>query len=59
MPRKDQQDYIDIVKKTGCWSGVGRMGGGLQQLSLGEGCYRVGTIVHELMHALGKYFYAS
>ena len=35
-----------------CWSNVGRVGG-LQNLSLGNGCEREGTAVHEIGHALG------
>lgn len=56
--------HIKFVKEDGCWSYIGRLyniGGGVdgensqagQRLSLGEGCIHKGTIVHELLHALG------
>ncbi|RCN45387.1 astacin, partial [Ancylostoma caninum] len=43
---------IHIGKGEGCWSMIGR-NGGVQELSLGEGCDTVGTAAHELGHALG------
>lgn len=48
-------DYISIVNtNTGCWSSVGRIGG-KQELNLqSPSCTsRVGTPIHELMHAAG------
>ena len=35
-----------------CFSSIGRQGG-RQRLSVGEGCEYKGTVMHELMHALG------
>ncbi|XP_068449913.1 hatching enzyme 1.2-like [Clinocottus analis] len=52
VTRTDQTDYISIVKQTGCWSFLGRIGAG-QELSLGAGCIQKGIIQHELIHALG------
>ncbi|XP_037635924.1 zinc metalloproteinase nas-31-like [Sebastes umbrosus] len=52
VARQAQTDYIMIVKKSGCWSWVGRVGSS-QELSLGTGCVYNGIIQHELIHALG------
>ena len=54
-PRHLQNDYIQIFKGGGCFSAVGRQRGP-QKLSLGNYCATdVGTPIHELMHAIGKY----
>ncbi|XP_040014828.1 uncharacterized protein LOC120807159 [Xiphias gladius] len=52
VPHIGQTTYISVVKKSGCWSLVGKTGGS-QQLSLGNGCVQNGIIQHELIHALG------
>lgn len=51
----EQSDYIRITAgRTGCWSSVGRIGG-RQDLNLQvPGCVTLkGTVIHELMHAVG------
>ncbi|KAF2884811.1 hypothetical protein ILUMI_21344 [Ignelater luminosus] len=57
-------DYVYITgAPTGCHSYVGRRGGrqvlNLQLNTPGVGCFRLGTIVHEFLHALGFYHQQS
>jgi len=48
-----EDDYLSITDGDGCASFVGRTGG-QQSLVLELGaCFTTGTIIHELMHALG------
>mmetsp|Transcript_280 Transcript_280/g.674 ORF Transcript_280/g.674 Transcript_280/m.674 type:complete len:391 (-) Transcript_280:186-1358(-) len=59
VERTNEPDYVDIVNNDGgCFSLVGR-GGGSQPLNLAQpGCFRggvSGTVVHELLHAIGFY----
>ncbi|XP_066916180.1 uncharacterized protein [Clytia hemisphaerica] len=51
-PRSSQADYIRFFKGEGCFSTIGRTGG-KQDLSIGGGCGYKGTVLHEIMHALG------
>ncbi|XP_057696045.1 low choriolytic enzyme-like [Corythoichthys intestinalis] len=52
-PRNGQEDFVDIKSRTGCYSFVGRRGGG-QDVSLSrQGCVFRHIIQHELLHALG------
>merc|ERR1712168_1575663 len=48
-------NFLHIFPGDGCWSYVGKQWGQLteQPLSLGYGCKRTGTVIHELMHAVG------
>lgn len=50
--RDNEDDYVNFFKDGGCWSYVGRQGGP-QNISLGEGCWGIGTVVHEIGHAVG------
>ena len=44
-------EHLDILR---CYSRIGREPeGGEQEISIGFGCVRVGTVVHEIMHSLG------
>lgn len=52
-----KQKFLFSKAKERCYSKVGRRGGeqilNLQRFEVGIGCFRIGTIVHELLHALG------
>ncbi|XP_064089956.1 hatching enzyme 1.2-like [Macrobrachium nipponense] len=52
VPRSSHRDYIHILRGRGCSSSVGR-NGGLQVVSLGDGCIHFGIIIHEFMHTAG------
>nr|AAV84221.1 astacin-type metalloprotease [Culicoides sonorensis] len=57
-------DYVEVVSSGGgCSSTVGRKGGrqtlNLQSYPVEEGCFRLATIMHEFIHALGFYHMQS
>ena len=43
----------DVLYSGACWSPVGRTGNGEQRLSLGQRCWYLGIVIHELGHAVG------
>jgi hypothetical protein len=52
------KNFLAITNKnTGCWSSVGMINNGRQELNLqAPGCLTTkGTPIHELLHALGHY----
>uniref|UniRef100_A0A914URD6 Metalloendopeptidase n=1 Tax=Plectus sambesii TaxID=2011161 RepID=A0A914URD6_9BILA len=52
--RTNEIDYVNIVKRGGCSSPVGKRGKS-QDLSLGNGCVYIDIIQHEMMHAIGLF----
>lgn len=46
------RDYVLFKDGKGCSSSVGRSGG-RQTIHLAKGCRRIGTVMHEMMHAIG------
>lgn len=56
----DDGGYIKVVKGRGCSSFVGLQSNyDYQRVTLGRGCLRSGTIMHEFLHALGFYHMQS
>lgn len=56
IPRRQADvDFISITNgATGCWSSVGQIGGKqVVNLQTPDCLYAVGTVVHELLHAVG------
>ncbi|KAG5849135.1 hypothetical protein ANANG_G00106790 [Anguilla anguilla] len=51
--RRREKDFLNIQSREGCYSFVGRQGGG-QVVSLSrQGCVYHGIVQHEILHALG------
>ncbi|XP_037776257.1 LOW QUALITY PROTEIN: blastula protease 10-like [Penaeus monodon] len=51
------QPHLKFQKLTGCWSYIGYISGFTtgQDISIGSGCTSLGTVVHEIGHAMGFY----
>ncbi|XP_063238329.1 hatching enzyme 1.2 [Bacillus rossius redtenbacheri] len=58
--KKADEDYVMFRgNRSGCWSYVGKRGGG-QVINLQtKGCVHHGIVVHEMLHALGFYHQQS
>ncbi|XP_039269557.2 uncharacterized protein LOC120344405 isoform X3 [Styela clava] len=52
ISRTFEKDFLNFTDARGCWSYVGRNGGS-QEISISSGCEYVGTVMHQIMHALG------
>lgn len=50
VPRTTQADYVEFITRDGNWSMIGRTGG-RQEISVEN--KDIGTVIHEVMHALG------
>lgn len=50
VARTNQADYAEFISRDGNWSAIGRVGG-RQEISIENN--NIGTVVHEVMHALG------
>lgn len=57
---EDKEVYIKILKGSGCSANVGRQFlDDYQKVTLNANCLRIGTIIHEFLHALGFYHMQS
>ncbi|XP_059204820.1 hatching enzyme 1.2-like [Centropristis striata] len=52
-PLNRERDFVDIQSRQGCFSYIGRRGRGQVVSLMRQGCVFLGTIQHELLHALG------
>ncbi|ODM99660.1 Meprin A subunit beta [Orchesella cincta] len=53
-PLLHEGTYIHTQKTgSGCWSHIGKMSDGPQIMSLDTECIKIGTVMHEMIHALG------
>lgn len=52
VPRASETNYVRVIVDSGCYSYVGRIGGG-QALSLANGGCGVAGAIHEFGHAMG------
>lgn len=65
VPRTTEESFVSVEGDgSGCSSNVGHLGRGQQRVHLqlyppGEGCFRIGTIIHEFLHTLGFYHMQS
>uniref|UniRef100_A0A1B6ECD0 Metalloendopeptidase n=2 Tax=Clastoptera arizonana TaxID=38151 RepID=A0A1B6ECD0_9HEMI len=51
-----EDNFVEVFynqDSSACWSPVGRIGSGVQRLSLGQRCWYFGIVVHELGHSMG------
>ena len=60
VQRRIERNYLRIINEDGCWSYLGKVFPGVQDLSLKiptqaspGSCLFVGTVAHEFIHALG------
>jgi len=54
-PRTNERTYVSFWRGSGCSSPVGYRSGRVNRISLGNGCWYKGTVMHEIGHTLGFY----
>ena len=53
--RTDQRNYLRFFPGRGCYSYIGNINRGSQDVSIGSGCEYEGIVQHEIFHALGRW----
>lgn len=53
--RSSSGSYLSFYQGGGCSSPVGYRRGRVNRISLARGCWRVGTVMHEIGHSIGLY----
>merc|ERR1712212_529777 len=53
--RSSSGSYLSFYQGGGCSSPVGYRRGRVNRISLARGCWRVGTVMHEIGHTIGLY----
>nr|XP_022309440.1 blastula protease 10-like [Crassostrea virginica] len=53
VKRDSETDYVNIINDSGCYSYVGKIGGGQPVSMQANGCMTVHTMLHEMLHAMG------
>jgi len=53
--RSGEWDYIKFKSGSGCSSPIGKRSIFGNTITLGNGCFRIGTVMHEIGHSLGLY----
>ncbi|KAJ8318947.1 hypothetical protein KUTeg_004038 [Tegillarca granosa] len=54
VPRKSESTYINFATGSGCHTRVGYYANRPTDVTLGNGCLRKGTVMHEILHSLGR-----
>ena len=55
VQRTSEPDYIHFFPGGGCYSYIGNIRRGRQDISIGSGCEFEGIVQHEIFHALGRW----
>ena len=53
--RTDEMNWAYFFPGRGCYSYIGNIRRGAQDISIGSGCEFAGIVIHEIFHALGRW----
>uniref|UniRef100_S4R9A8 Metalloendopeptidase n=1 Tax=Petromyzon marinus TaxID=7757 RepID=S4R9A8_PETMA len=58
-PWAGEREYIQVIKGSGCWSYVGNLHYGKQELSIGANCDRLLVVPFNLAHLMDSYLHIT